>query len=178
MFADGPAVCPYRRYPELVERASLRPYDLFHDFRIASRPTNCSESSTNWARRTPDFPRDFLSWGVLPGMTDRDPNLSQVLTSWRHEPPAAPRFNAEVWARIEAARQAPWAAAAIIARGLGIPAQHFRWALPLAASLVLVCAAVVGAGAGILHTSLAANDRMAAAYVQSIDPLQMTADHH
>ena len=116
--------------------------------------------------------------GVSRDMMDHDPNLSRVLKSWRHEPSPAPRFNAEVWARIEAARKAPWTAAAFIARTLGIPAQHFRWALPLGATLALAFAALLGAGAGALHTSLTENDRIAAAYVQTIDPLQMTAGHH
>ncbi len=110
-------------------------------------------------------------------MIDRDPNLSRTLRSWRHDPPPAPRFNAEVWARIEAAREAPWAAAALLAGKLGIPARHFRWALPLGASLVLALAAAAGVGAGTLHTTLTENDRMAAAYAQSIDPLQMIAGH-
>ena len=108
-------------------------------------------------------------------MTDHDPDLSRMLHGWRHEPPPAPRFNAEVWARIEAARDAPWAAAAFLARGLGIPAQHFRWALPLGASVLLALAASLGAGAGYLQGSRMRTDHMAAAYVQSIDPLQMTA---
>jgi hypothetical protein len=111
-------------------------------------------------------------------MTDQDPSLSRVLQSWRHDPQAAPRFNAGVWARIEAARTAPWSSAAIIARWCGVPAQHFRWALPLGASLVLLLAATVGAGAGYLQTVRGRNDRMAAAYVQAIDPVQMTAGHH
>jgi hypothetical protein len=110
-------------------------------------------------------------------MADHDPNLSRVLTSWQHEPAAAPRFKAEVWARIEAARAAPWSAAAFLAGKLGIPAQHFRWVLPLGASLMLAFAAVLGAGAGVLHTTLLENNRMATAYVQTIDPLQMTAVH-
>ncbi|MDD2764345.1 MAG: hypothetical protein PHE83_10265 [Opitutaceae bacterium] len=110
-------------------------------------------------------------------MTDRDPDLSRVLKSWPHQPPPAPRFKAEVWARIEAAREAPWAAAAFIAGKLGVPARHFRWALPLGASLLLTFAAVAGIGAGTLRTTLTENDRMAAAYVQTIDPLQMAAGH-
>ncbi len=111
-------------------------------------------------------------------MNDRDPEVSRVLQSWRHEPASAPRFNAEVWARIEAARETPWAAAAVIARSLGIPARSFRWALPLGASLLLALAATLGAGVGYLQTSLTRTDRMAAAYVQSIDPLQMTSPSH
>ena len=110
-------------------------------------------------------------------MTDREPDLSRVLASWRYEPPAAPRFHAGVWARIEAAREAPWGAAAFIATRLGIPAQAFRWALPLGASLVLAFAALLGASAGTVYSAVTKNDRMAAAYVQSIDPLQMTATH-
>ncbi len=108
-------------------------------------------------------------------MNDHDPNLTRVLKSWEHEPRPAPRFNAEVWTRIEAAREAPWTAAAIIARSLGLPAQYFRWALPLGASIVLALAATLGAGVGILQTSRQQTDRMAAAYVQTIDPLQMSA---
>jgi len=108
-------------------------------------------------------------------MTDRDPHLSEVLKSWRHATPAAPRFNAGVWARIEAARTEPWTLAAFLATRLGIPAQEFRWALPVAATLALVFAVAAGAGAGVLHTRLTENDRMASAYVQTIDPLQMTS---
>jgi hypothetical protein len=110
-------------------------------------------------------------------MIDRDPDLSRVLQNWRHAPRPAPRFNAEVWARIEAVRAVPWTAAAFLADKLGIPARHFRWALPLGASLVLALAAAAGVGAGTLHTARTENDRMAAAYVQTIDPLQMTAGH-
>jgi hypothetical protein len=109
-------------------------------------------------------------------MTDHDPNLSRVLKNWEHEPRPAPRFNAEVWARIEAAREAPWTAAAIIASGLGIPARHFRWVLPLGASVVLALAATLGVGFGYLQTARTRTDRMAAAYVQTIDPLQMTTN--
>ena len=107
-------------------------------------------------------------------MSDHDPSLSGVLQSWRHEPPPAPRFKAEVWARIEAARDAPWAFAALFAGRLGVPIRHFRWALPLGATLGLAMAAVLGAGAGYLHTSLTRTDRMAEAHIRSIDPLQMT----
>lgn len=104
-----------------------------------------------------------------------DPDLSRVLKDWRHDPPSAPRFNAEVWARIEAAREAPWAAAAAVAGKLGIPARSFRWVLPLGASLALTLAASLGAGLGYLQASRAYTDRMAAAYVHTIDPMQQVA---
>ena len=110
-------------------------------------------------------------------MSDHDPSLSRVLQSWRHEPPPAPRFRAGVWARIEAARDAPWAFAALFAGRLGVPAQHFRWALPLGATFAFATAAVLGAGAGYMHTSVTKTDRMAEAYIQTIDPLQMTAGY-
>lgn len=111
-------------------------------------------------------------------MTDRDPDLSNLLKSWRHEPPPASRFNSVVWARIETVRDTPWAAVAGLAGRLGIPAQYFRWALPLGASVVLALAAAAGAGAGALHSTLTKNERMATAYVQKIDPLQMAGDQH
>jgi len=38
-------------------------------------------------------------------------------------------------------------------------------------------AAVLGAGAGYMHTSVTKTDRMAEAYIQTIDPLQMTAGY-
>lgn len=103
-----------------------------------------------------------------------DPDLSRVLKDWRHEPPPAPGFNASVWARIEAARDAPWAAAAALATRLGIPAHSFRWVLPLAASLALALAATAGAGLGYVQGYASYNNRMAAAYVKTIDPVQMS----
>jgi hypothetical protein len=109
-------------------------------------------------------------------MSDQDPHLSSVLRSWRHEVPASPRFNAEVWARIEATREAAQTMPTFLSSRLGIPVRYFRWALPLAVSLTLAIAAVAGAGVGALKTSHSLNDRMTAAYVRTIDPLQMAAD--
>ena len=110
-------------------------------------------------------------------MNDQDPYLSGVLRSWQPEVRDAPRFNAEVWARIEAARESPQTVAAILGRRLGVPARYFRWALPLTVSLTLAIAAAAGARVGALQRSHSLNDRMAAAYVRTIDPLQMAADH-
>jgi hypothetical protein len=101
-----------------------------------------------------------------------DPDLSDILQSWQRETPPAPRFNAEVWARIEAARDAPWAAAAGLAARFGLPAQTLRWALPLGASIALTLAAGLGAGMGYVQGSRVYTDRMAAAYVRTIDPMQ------
>jgi hypothetical protein len=110
-------------------------------------------------------------------MNDQDPHLSGVLRSWQHEVPDTPRFNAEVWTRIEAARKSPQTVTAFFGRRLGIPARYFRWALPLTVSLTLAVAAAAGARVGALQMSHSLNDRMAAAYVRTIDPLQMAADH-
>lgn len=103
-------------------------------------------------------------------MINDDPELSRSLKSWRHEPPPAPRFNAEVWTRIEAAREVSWAG-----RWLGLPARHVRWMMPLGAALMLTLAAFLGAGAGYLQSARTRTDRMAAAYIKTVDPFQMTA---
>jgi hypothetical protein len=111
-------------------------------------------------------------------MSNQDPNLSKVLRSWEVDVPASPRFNAEVWAKIEATREAPLSVAAFLGKRLGIPVRFFRWALPLTACLTLVVAAAAGVSIGALRTNHSLNDRMAAAYVRTIDPLQMTVDRH
>lgn len=107
-------------------------------------------------------------------MSHENLGLSRLLGAWQHEPPSAPRFNAEVWARIEAVRDMSWAAASYVTWALGLPGRCVRWVLPLGAALLVALAAFVGAGAGYLQTSLTRTDRMANAYVKTIDPLQMT----
>jgi len=106
-------------------------------------------------------------------MSDSNQDLTRTLRRWRHEPPSAPRFNAEVWAHIEAQRDWTSTIAAFLGRHLGLSARHARWALPVGASLVLALAAAAGAGVGSLRTSHTVNERMAELYVRSIDPLQM-----
>ncbi len=91
-------------------------------------------------------------------MSDHDP-LSDLLKTWRHEPPAEPRFKAGVWTRIETGREKSRTAA------------FYRWALPLAACL----AVVLGVGSAMLEVRQKHTDRMAAAYVRTVDPLQMMA---
>lgn len=109
----------------------------------------------------PKYPRVWPPAGVTPLMEPPDP-LSNLLKSWRHEPPAAPRFNAEVWARIEAGRRAPDGGS------------FYRWALPLAASL----AVLVGAASALMESRQQHAERMAATFVRSVDPFQMTGHHH
>jgi len=95
-------------------------------------------------------------------VSDHDP-LSDLLKSWRHEPPAAPRFNTEVWTRMAAARPETNLLS------------FYRWALPLAASVALV----MGIGSAVQVSRHQHADQMAAAYARSVDPLQMTmpAEH-
>ncbi len=50
----------------------------------------------------------------------------------------------------------------------------YRWALPLAACL----AVVLGVGTALRESRQQHTDRMAAAYVRTVDPLQMTAHRH
>lgn len=84
--------------------------------------------------------------------------LSQLLQAWRHESPEAPRFNAGVWARLEADRA---------------NRVFFRWALPLAASVALC----FGVGSAWRDSHRQHAEQMAAAYVRTVDPLQMIPDH-
>lgn len=109
-------------------------------------------------------------------MYQEDQGLSRLLEAWRHEPPPAPRFNAEVWTRVGRMRDASWAAATYVTRVLGLPGRCVRWVMPLGAALLMALAAFLGAGAGRLHTSLTRTNRMASAYLKTIDPLQMAVD--
>lgn len=102
-----------------------------------------------------------------------DDPLSKLLKSWREQPPADPQFQAEVWDRIRAAKNRR-DLSAILARLFGIPAEHFPRVAPLAASLVLGVAALIGFGAGRLQAEFASDARNARAYARTIDPLQMT----
>jgi len=90
-------------------------------------------------------------------VSNQDP-LSDLLKSWRHQPSAEPRFNAGVWTRIEAGRKE------------SNVLSFYRWALPLAASLALL----LGVGSAVLEVRQRHADRMAAAYVRTVDPLQMS----
>jgi len=101
-------------------------------------------------------------------MNNHDP-LSRVLKSWKHDPAPSPDFAKTVWARIDAAEPAP--APSFFGQLL-----HFPGQLPIAASFAVILAVLAGTGAGLALNHGQSTDRMAAAYVRSIDPLQMTAD--
>jgi hypothetical protein len=97
----------------------------------------------------------------------RDP-LSSTLQSWHHEPAPAPEFNDQVWARIHAAAapSAAHASATIL---------HFPWALRLAASLAVLLSLATGSGTAFALNQTRTTERMALAYVRTIDPVQMTS---
>jgi hypothetical protein len=101
-------------------------------------------------------------------MNNHDP-LSRVLKTWKHDPAPSPDFNKAVWARIDAPEQAP--TPSFLAQLL-----HFPRQLPLAASFAVLLAGLAGTGAALTLNHGQSADRMAAAYVRSIDPLQMTDD--
>lgn len=101
-------------------------------------------------------------------MKDQDP-LRSVLGTWRHDPAPAPEFSKDVWSRIRAAETAP-APAGIIRFPFALP-------LPLAASIAMIFAGLAGTGAALAFNRAQSTDRMAAAYVRMIDPVQMTSDH-
>ena len=98
-------------------------------------------------------------------MNDNRDQLPPLLKSWRHDPAPAPDFADAVWKRIRAAEvTAPHASFF-----------HFPAALPLAASFAVLLAGLAGTSAALAVNHAQAEDRMATAYVRTIDPLQMTA---
>src|SRR5690606_37960582 len=99
----------------------------------------------------------------------RDP-LSSTLHTWHHEPTSAPEFNDHVWARLRAADTRPARASTTFLR--------FPAALPLGASLALLFAVAAGTGGAVALNRTVTTERMAAAYVRTIDPVQMTAVAH
>jgi hypothetical protein len=97
-------------------------------------------------------------------MNSPDP-LHSLLASWSHEPVPDSHFNEAVWARIHAGEQTRTRA----------PIFVFPSTLRLAASVALLLSIAGGTGwAHVLNTTQSA-DRMASAYVRSIDPVQMAA---
>jgi hypothetical protein len=97
-------------------------------------------------------------------MNSSDP-LHSLLASWRHEPEPDSDFNEGVWARIQAGTQV---------RPLA-PIVRFPWALPLAASVAVLMSIAGGMGWALALNEAQSAERMASAYVRSIDPLQMSA---
>ena len=110
--------------------------------------------------------------------TPRDP-LSTTLQTWRHEPAPAPDFESGVWNRIRTAEASATAPAA--SSPFAALAAFFRFPAlqPLAAGLALLLALAAGTTTAVAINRVQTTDRLATAYVRSIDPLQMNAapDH-
>ncbi|MDR2673364.1 MAG: hypothetical protein LBC18_00445 [Opitutaceae bacterium] len=95
---------------------------------------------------------------------DQDP-LSRLLQSWQAAPARIgdEEFAGGVWARI-----GPRAA------GVAAATLPFRlFASPLAACFLVIASALAGGGAALAYNQATKAERMAAAYVRTIDPLQM-----
>ncbi|MDP1581548.1 MAG: hypothetical protein Q8M02_14860 [Candidatus Didemnitutus sp.] len=86
-------------------------------------------------------------------------SLSSLLQRWHHAPAPAPEFTVGVWSRIEASR------------GERLQSAFFRWALPLAASVALL----LGVSVARIEAKREHADTMAAYYMRTIDPVQITA---
>jgi hypothetical protein len=104
-----------------------------------------------------------------------DDSLSPLLKTWRHQPPDARGFNRGVWSRLQA-NSAP-KESGVFGRLLHFPIAGASWAMPVAASFALLLSLAAGSGAALAYESLTHDDRMAAEYARSIDPLQMSAPH-
>ncbi|MEZ0218400.1 MAG: hypothetical protein ACAH89_14780 [Rariglobus sp.] len=99
-------------------------------------------------------------------MNDHDP-LPPLLGGWGHKTAPAPDFRDQVWASIRSAETAAPARTASIF--------HFPSALPLAASVAVLLSIAAGSGTAFALNRTRSTDRMAVAYVRSIDPVQMTS---
>jgi hypothetical protein len=104
-------------------------------------------------------------------MNEQD-SLSTLLKTWRHKPNEEPGFSQNVWAQIRAEQGRP-AETSFLAQLLAFPSRGSRWAMPAAASILLLFSLATGSGVAYAYSSLTRNDRMAAEYARSIDPLQM-----
>lgn len=101
----------------------------------------------------------------------RDP-LASTLHAWRHEPAPTPDFHDQVWTRIRSEVGTTSPAVALAKEGNIL---RFPSALPLAASLALLLSIAAGTGTAFALNHTRSTDRMAAAYVRTIDPVQLTA---
>ena len=105
-----------------------------------------------------------------------DDSLSSLLKTWRHQPREAPDFNRGVWSRLQA-KPASSAMPSLFGQLRAFPSATSRCAMPLAASFVLLLSLATGSGVAFAYESMTHDDRMAAEYARSIDPLQMAMAH-
>jgi hypothetical protein len=99
-------------------------------------------------------------------MQDDHSDLSRLLQSWQPPTPAAAGdFENQVWARIQSASSTTQSTGLF-----GLPAT-----LRAAACWAAALAAFGGSAAAYAYDSLTRDERMAAAHVRTLDPLQITA---
>jgi hypothetical protein len=99
-------------------------------------------------------------------MNPTDP-LKPLLASWRHEPTPLPQFEAEVWSRLHSADSNHPISTVF----------RFPAALPLAASIAVLLSIAAGTSTAVALNQSQSTERMADAYVRSVDPLQMSTAH-
>jgi hypothetical protein len=111
---------------------------------------------------------------------DQAPPLSSLLQSWRAAPARIgdEEFAAGVWRRLGAGTEAR-AGGGTEARTEAGARAALAWLLrlpasPLAACFLVIASALAGGGAALACNHATKTERMAAAYVRTIDPLQMT----
>jgi len=99
-------------------------------------------------------------------MNTPDP-LQPLLASWEHSSSDASDFNTGVWARIQSVEGTlPLS-----------PIIRFPSLLPLAASVTVLLSIAAGTGSALALNRAQSAERMASAYVRSVDPVQMSAAH-
>lgn len=98
-------------------------------------------------------------------MRTRDP-LSDCLQQWRAPLPDTTGFNASVWRRIHETNTDESILVLPVLRPLPFA---------MAASITLLLAAVAGSSVAYAYGELTRDNRMAAAYTRSIDPIQKTS---
>ena len=104
-----------------------------------------------------------------------DASLREVLKEWKAQPPLPPRFQEQVWRRIERAETAP-----PLATSVSLAEVFAKWIATLLPRTALATAYVtvllaIGASAGwsqARHETARVTSGLSARYVQAVDPYQ------
>lgn len=104
-----------------------------------------------------------------------DPPLRAALREWTVTEPLPPRFQEEVWRRIERAEPRPTVAVSPwVLLTEWLDAMLPRPALALASALILLVIGGAGGWAQARHEAAQVNDRLEATYLRTVDPYQPT----
>ena len=100
--------------------------------------------------------------------------LRDLLLSWQHRPEQDTHFNQRVWERLAEEPAKNSEPSSRLGRLLPFFSESWpRGGLSLAASILVTLSVALGSGAALAYDSFTRDQRMAAAYAQRIDPLQM-----